>query len=63
MSTMNEYSWDVGLGIVVIFAELTGVLIDEFGNEFLDFGVLVAGYVLSLSEEEGGWVLEFFHCL
>lgn len=63
VSAMNEDSWYVVLSIVVLFTELAGIIVDEFGNELLNFGVLFSGYAFGLSEEEGGWVFEFFHSL
>ena len=63
VATMNEDSGDVVLSIVVFFAELASVFVDEFGNELFDFRVLFGGYVFGLPEEEGGWVFEFFHSM
>jgi hypothetical protein len=63
MAAMNEDSWDIGLSIVVFFAELTSVLVDKFSDKLFDFWVFFVGDVFGLSKEEGGWVFEFFHSL
>lgn len=63
MPTMNEYSGYVVAGIIIAFAQLAGVLIDKFGNEFLYFRVELVGDRLSLPEEERSGVFEFLHTL
>lgn len=63
VTAMNEDSGDVVLSIVVFFAELASVFVDEFGNKLFDLRVLFTGYVFGLPEEEGGWVFEFFHSM
>jgi hypothetical protein len=63
MAAMNEDSWDIGLSIVVFFAELTSVLIDKFSDKLFDFRVFFGGDVFGLSKEEGSGVFEFFHSL
>lgn len=60
---MNEYSWDIVTCIIISFTQLTGILIDEFGNEFLYFGGEVIGDLFSLFEEKSCGVLKFLHGL
>lgn len=61
MAAMNQNSWYVYLSVVICFAKLTYVFVDEFGDEPLNFFVVLVGDVFGLSEKEGGWVLEPFH--
>lgn len=57
MATMYEYSGYVVASIIIVLAQLAGVLIDEFSNEFLYFRVELIGDGLSLPEEESSGVL------
>lgn len=61
VATVDEYSGYVVFGIVVIFAQLAGVFVDEFVDEFLYLLVEIVGEVFGLSEKESRGVLEFLH--
>lgn len=61
VTTMNEYSWYVVACIVILFTQLTSILINELIDKFLYFGTEFIGSLFSLPKEESCGVFEFLH--
>lgn len=63
MSTMDHYTRDSDEDIIILFAQLTLVFVDEFVHKLLDLRGWFSCDLLCLFEEESSWVFEGFHGL
>ena len=60
MSAVDHDARNTINGVIVIFAEGTVVLVEEFVDELVDFLAIEVWGVFCLLEEEGGGILKFF---
>lgn len=61
MTTMDENSRYVDLGVVIIFTKLTVIFIDEFSDKLLNLIVVLIGDIFGLPEKEHSRVLQLLH--
>lgn len=58
---MDHNPRNVISGVITFLTEGTTVFVQQLVDEFVDLFAIKVGRVLRLLEEEGRWVLQFFH--